>query len=508
MAPVQYTRSGTHWYVGDGFIWDDLPVTYRTHTGRPLECSSQLLIYNPQPETATVTVRFFHIDRSPTLKQLDIAGGSISSLELATLAEIPHKQAFWITLESNIPVLPQARHEDYSYWDPVPDALIAPTPYPGPLSDETTWIFPDCYQGGPQSWYERELLTILNPSTEPVKVHVQYLLRNNELGAEEYLEIAPERVAALDIWERSPRLLGNPQGPVVRVQHDYAVRIDAEHPVIAQTTRRARWTGRPSIVGARSITGFPLRAADHTLWHYPGGMIVDRGVLPHEQNFDVTWNLLFTHNLHTSQPALATLTIHSPEGIRKTVALRSIAPQKSHLEWMHLQPWLGDYTHIDVPFAMTVASDSPVVPEVTGAEFEMWSQMCPGAMSAVNFYPGPLTDECAWWLGIAPWGGADDRNVEWSQQYHLLNTSEQPIVVELIAYGLDTLYTHQLTLPAQAVALVDAQVFSGLPIGIPYAVFAKSAQPFCAQVFVRTFTRGLASTRGMYSCMGVPMALR
>ncbi len=507
MPQPQYQRAGTLWYAGDGFIWDDLPATCRTLPGRPLECSSQLLVYNPDTATAHVTARFYHTDRPPTSTGIDVAPGAITTLELATLSVVPHKQPFWIVVESDVPVLPQARHEDYMFWDPVPDAMVAPTPYPGPLTDETVWIFPDCYQGGPQSWYERELLSILNPGHEPVTVRIRYFLRTRESGAEEQIEIPAERVAGLDIWERGPRLLGSANGPPVRVQHDYAVRIDASAPVIAQTTRRARWTLRPSVVGARSLIGFPLRSPGPTMWHYPGGMIVDRGVLPREANFDVTWNLLFTHNLDEMHPAQATILFHHPGQAPTQSPPLTIPPLRSDLQWLHLPPWLGEHTAIDRPFGMTVSADQPVVPEVTCAEFEMWSQMCPGAMSAVNFYPGPLRDERRWWLGIAPAGGADDRNVAWLQSYHLLNPGDAPVHGSLTMLGAGMHLEHPFTLAAGSVTAIHSTDISGLPLHAPFAVRADGDRPFCAQVFVRTFTRGLAPTRGMYACMGVPMQL-
>ena len=44
--------------------------------------------------------------------------------------------------------------------------MIAVAPYPVRIKDETTWIYPDCYQSGwrasgrKSSWYERELVTL------------------------------------------------------------------------------------------------------------------------------------------------------------------------------------------------------------------------------------------------------------------------------------------------------------------------------------------------------------
>jgi len=44
-----------------------------------------------------------------------------------------------------------------------------------------------------------------------------------------------------------------------------------------------------------------------------------------------------------------------------------------------------------------------------------------------------------------------------------------------------------------------------LPISA--AARADGDGPFCAQVFVRAFTRGVRHTRAMYSIMGLPMTL-
>ena len=515
MALPQYQRPGTQWYVSDGYIWDDHHVSLRRESGGPRECSSKLFIYNPQSKPARARVRIFTIDRGPSSFEVQVGPGKVEEVELAAREEVPHRQSFWIAIESDLPVLPQARHEDYTFWDPVPDAMVAVTPYPGPLKDETSWIFPDCFQGGARSWHERETLSILNPGKEKVSVKVRYLIRNRDLGGEEEITIPAERVAMLEVWERGPKLLGSENGPAVRVEGDYAVRIDASGPVIAQTTRRARWRGFAPVIGSRSTIGFPLRGESYDLWYYPGGNIVDRGILPRAKESehplgqcDNMWNLLFVNNLEEAKTAKVRATFHKVDGSSSVSDPLPIKPLKSILECLHGKPWLGAHTKTSEPFAITVASDGPVAAEVCCAEFEMWSQVCPGAMTAVNLYPGPLTDERTWWLGIGHAGGADDVNLEWEQTYCLFNPGAKAARVTLRFLGLaGGEVTHALTLGPGAVAHVRSSEIGGLPMGEAFAVRAEGDQPFCAQVIGRSFTRGLAHTRGIYSFMGVPMGL-
>ena len=291
----------------------------------------------------------------------------------------------------------------------------------------------------------------------------------------------------------------------------YAVRIDASGPVIAQSSRRARRTGLSSIVGSRSTMGVSLHEPLPKCWYYPGGYIAERGVLPRDENCDVTWNLLFTHNPSESVETSASVTFHGPDGQTTQSEPFVIPPLKSDLEWLHLAPWLETHTAINQPFAMTVAGEGPVVPEVTCAEFEMWSHVCPGAMSAVNFFPGPLEDEQVWWLGIAPAGGSDQNPVEWQQSYHLFNPGKTALTVTLDYLGTDgnmAAAGTQVVVPPNGVARAEPAAASELTDGQQIVVRASASAPFCAQTFVRALTRGLAPVRAMYSHMGVPISLQ
>ncbi|GEM_PF-4248427 len=518
MIEPQFRRSGTLWYVGDGLIWDQHPPARRRQPGRPLECSCRLYVYNPGHRTAKGVARFYHPDRPPTEARLSVPAGRLTILEVSALPGVPHNQSFWLAVESDAPVFPQMVHEDYTGWDPVPDALVSIAPYPGPLEDERRWVFPDCYQSDPtQGWFERETLTILNPGTRPAAVRVRYLLRNREPGAEEEVRVPPGRVAQLDVWRRTPRLLGQPDGPPVHVVGDYAVRLDSDAPVVAQTTRRARWVGNPAVVGARSTMGVPLRGRGRRLWYYPGGGVWDRGILPRARpsdhplhQCDNTWNLLFINNVSETSAADATIHFHAPDGSRTSVSELAVPPLRSALCCLHGAPYLGRNVSVDSPFALSVESEGWVVPEMTCAEFEMWSQVCPGAMSAVNFHPGPLREEQTWWLGVGIAGGSDERQTEWTQSYHLFNPGPGPARVELSFLGLGEhgpQAPREVLLAPGAVACVELGEADGLPGHRPFVVRATADRPFCAQAFTRAFTRGLPHTRAMFSIMGVAMDL-
>ena len=241
MAETQYGRAGKHWFVGDGFIWDDQPAEYRAASGRPRECSSKLFVFNPQRTKARVRVRFYHVDRPPSEVGMTVEPSAIGALELAALPEVPHKQSFWIALQSNVPVLPQALHQDFTFWEEVPDAMVAVAPYPGPLQDETSWVFPDCYQGRDPSWHEIETLSILNPGNAEVSVRVRYFPRGRARGAEETV-VVPAKPGQAD------EPVGT-QPPACRVGPRAA---DEDRGRLCDPARRHR-PGRPSAHAARAM---------------------------------------------------------------------------------------------------------------------------------------------------------------------------------------------------------------------------------------------------------------
>jgi len=123
------------------------------------------------------------------------------------------------------------------------------------------------------------------------------------------------------------------------------------------------------------------------------------------------------NNLSADRSVDASVTFSQVDGSSSSAVISDIPPLRSVMKWDLLE----GHVEGDAPYALTVSSADPITPSICGAEFETWSQVCPGAMTAVNFYPGPLTSESAWWLGIGQAGGRDDVNTEWVQTYYLFN---------------------------------------------------------------------------------------
>ncbi|MCC7146576.1 MAG: hypothetical protein IT443_09030 [Phycisphaeraceae bacterium] len=510
MPNFPYQRSGTQWLVSDGLIHDNLPAECRTKSGRPVECHSVLQVLNPHAKPATATVRFYHTDSDPTEIKLAVAAGAIHTLELTDCPGVPHRKPFWITLESDLPLLPQAKHEDFRDWEETPDAMIAVAPYPGPLEDETRWILPDCYQGGPHNWHEQETLTILNPGDRPVEVKLRYVPRGRDSWTGQKIKINPRRVAWVRLWEQLPAREGKDNGLLSRLFGDYAIYVEADGPVIPQVTRRAYWRGFPQVIGSRSVIGYPLREGQaHDLWYYPAGQIVGRGILPPALNCDVTWNLLFTRNLSPQRPTTVEMTFHQADGGTTRAAATEIGADQTHLDWLHLKPWLGTHTQVGPPWGVTVRSQGPVIVASSCAEFEMWSNQCPGAMAASTLYPGPLTDERTWWLGISATDGGEKQCARLEYTWHLFNPGNNAAHVQLTVHGLGGAARPgpQVTVPAGGIAALDAGALGELPVGGAFAVRADSDEPICAHAICRSFVRGLVPTHGMYGHLGLPMRL-
>lgn len=469
---------GRLWYVGDGALGQG---------------QTRLFLFNPGEEVARVELRFYRERNAPQTFTREVPAGKVVESDVAELDGLPHGEPFWLVTESATPIFPQLRQAYFAANDPVPDALLSVAPYPGPLSNETTWIYPDCFVGGAEHWFENETITILNPGRTSVMVRLTYL--SDGQAAVEEIGIPAQRMVALDAGARHPRLHGG-SGDDAGVGGNYALRIEADASVMTQMTRRARLLGASRIVGARSAIGFPLSDAPPRVWHYPGGY--DARPAP---GGGEPWNLLFLFNPDPVASVNAELIFHGTEGRRSTYPDFAIPPSTSDLRWLH--HWLGEYVTRE-PWALTVHASGPLVAELTSAEFETRDDACPEAMTAVNLCAEPLAGRASQWLGIAPIGTSPEGGF-WHQHYALLNPGAEPASVTLSFQGLaGETRRHTLVIPSAAVARVDAGAIEGLPAGEPFAVRADAVRPLCAQTVVRVTAGEQSYTRAIHSFVGVP----
>jgi len=490
-SPSPPADLGREWFLGEGLV--------RSPTTRtPPSAATHLFVFNPHATPARASVVFYQSAAPPDEVPIEVAPGGLAAFDLAAFSGAPLETPFWVVLRADRPVLPQLRQEEYSGGHPVPDALVATAPYPGPLERERRWVFPDGFQGGSGGWHEHETLTLLNTGPAAAEVDIAYHFRADGRIARERVRVGPHRIALVNLWERRPRA---GDGLPVDLVGDYAIRLDASSPIIAQQTRRARWVGHEPVVGARSSFGVPLTEAVPPYWFYPGGLLLDQDTPPRGDGTDHSWSLLFTHNL-ASAPTPFALTVHGPTGPRPLVRLPA-PPHASDLQWLHQAPWLGTYTRVGEPWALSIRTDGPLIPGVTAAEFDAWSQALPGAMTMVDLYPGPLTNERVWWMGIAEEGARAGSATEWVVTYQFFNPGDRAVEVTLSRFGAGAPYSiRTVSVPPGGVAMLGPDDDGGR--GAPVAARAEAAAPFVAQVTVRAFVRGVTRTRAMYSALGTP----
>src|SRR5262245_58441417 len=160
-------------------------------------------------------------------------------VNLHTLPEVPRSTFFGLGLQSDLPILPQTTWMEFRPWDLNPDATISKTMYPGPLS-ETEWYFPDGWQGGGPGtqmlWYERETLTLLNPSDDEAKGTLTSFSYGHTADVE--LWVPPRRLKTVPLYDIPGlrfRWVAERQTRMI----DFSLRVVSDRPVLPQKTRRA-----------------------------------------------------------------------------------------------------------------------------------------------------------------------------------------------------------------------------------------------------------------------------
>ena len=498
---------GRLWFLGDADLRSEVPAGVRRADGRPPDVSCLLFVWNPAPEPASVTLRIYSASAAPRSLPIAAAGRHLTVVDVAGREDIPRDGPLWFVLEADRPVFPQLRHSFHRPWDEVPDTLTAPLPRAGPLDEaDRALVYPDGFQGGTESWYEQELVTVLNPGHRDARVRLTFRFRDGRSPLQTDVIVPAERAFPLRAWTLFGVTGDDSTSP--RVSGDYAMLLESDTPVASQQTRLARWRGERHISGSRPFA--PLRAAlgETREWYLPGGWVRSLGLLPRDDYTSFTWHLLFTHNLDPRGKRRLSVTIHDAAGRTRRSGTLAVGPARSDLQWLHSAPWRGEQVPLDEPWAAVLRTDGQLVPDVTLAEFDAWSQAMPGAMAATGLVPGPLTDEREWWLGAFTHGAAESGGAEWSAAWQLFNPGQAEVRVGLQFLGLPSgPLEYSVTIGPGAVARVTGDQVAGLPHGKPFVVRATADQPFTAQGWLRVATQGVPGTRAMASGIGVPMAL-
>ena len=367
-------------------------------------------------------------------------------------------------------------------------------------------MYPDGFQGGTESWYEQELVTILNPGQRDARVRLTFRFRDGRSPLQMDVVVPAERAVPVRVWTLFG-VTGDAATPP-RVSGDYAMLLESDTPVASQQTRFARWRGEQHVSGSRPFA--PVRAVQGETreWYLPGGWVRSLGVLPREDYTSFTWHLLFTHNLHPRSEARFTVTIHDAAGRARRGDTLAVAGAQSDLQWLHNAPWRGGLVPVDEPWAAVIRTDGQLIPDVTLAEFDAWSQALPGAMAATALVPGPLTDEREWWLGTFTHGAAESGGAEWTAAWQVFNPGQTEARVALRFLGLPVgPLEYSVTVAPGGVARVTGDQVRGLPSARPFVVRANADRPFTAQGWLRVAAQGVPGTRAMASGVGVPMTL-
>lgn len=511
MTAAQTQRDGRQWWLGHVVPPPD-PAPGGDGCMRPARGRCRLMVFNPQGRAVRATVTLLHPDREPTGFDLSVEARDIVVVDLIARRMLVPAQACGLWLTANEPVLPQLVTEYCTLWQQTADAIVSVAPYAGPLIDETRWVLADCYQGGPPAWHEQETLTLANPSDEPVEAHLRFVLRGRSSWAGQTVRIKPRQMAVVELWRQLPTIEGRDDGLPVRLIGDYAIHVTSDRPILPQISRLARWRGFETVVGARSEVGQPLREdmlrgeAAGRQWILPGGLVIDRGLQPRDQDCHLTWSLLFTHNL-ADRPVRARLTFHQADGRTSQPEPFEVAAGQTQLHWLHKPPFRDVHVPLDRPWSLVLEADGPVVGATTCAEFEMWSGQCPGAMSATHLLPGPVTARGEQWLGVFEADAGPGHEQELQQIFHVFNPGLRPATAVLRVVGQGAAeVTRKLPIAAGGVGMVDSDAL-GLAAGRAYTVCVTADEPVVTHAHWRTFTRGLAPTRAMAGQLGLPITL-
>ena len=272
MNPQQAAKTprNPEWYSVEGIVFDR--HAGRETGGHPLAGAAWLSVLNPSDTEARATLTVYHEHRESTEHPFAVPPGQPLRLALHELPTVgPRNQQFALRVAADLPVFPQHTWAHYRPLRPIPEDMESIALYAGPLgAPHRRWIFPDLYQGldDDRVWYEKEVLSLLNPGDVDVDVEVTFY-DGVWLGDANYRSAPYERTLRLSVPARrvlSVRMYDHAEVPrhgsglvrpgnAHRFNMQRALRLDCSGPIVAQKTRRCQLQFDDTIVGEWTSLG-------------------------------------------------------------------------------------------------------------------------------------------------------------------------------------------------------------------------------------------------------------
>jgi hypothetical protein len=252
-------KTAREWYSCDGLITDR--HNGMEMEGHPMASAGYISVLNPNSDAAEVTITFYHQNTEPTYHKLSVPPQHTEVVEVHNIEASGERNKYYgLKVEADIPVIAQHTTHEYKAWDRVPEGMISVVMHPGPLEGETEWYFPDSWMGGggKMSWYEREVMTILNPNDEDAEVTVTFYL-DGKTGIEKFT-VHGQRVYPL--WLFGVEHLGLENGK--RSMSQSSMRVTSDLPIVVQKTRKAYLQFDPTTQGMWTSIGIPAHPENST----------------------------------------------------------------------------------------------------------------------------------------------------------------------------------------------------------------------------------------------------
>ncbi len=491
------------WYSCDGLITDR--HDHKEIDGHPMASAGFISILNPNKTSAQVKITFYHQNVDPTYFNLNIPPQRTETVEVHKIEASGERNKYYgLKVESDIPVIPQHTTYEYQAWNRVPEGMISVVMFPGPLTDETEWYFPDSWMGGTEnmSWYERETMTILNPNFEDANIVATFYL-DGKMGKETFT-VHGQRVYPLWLFDVEHLGLANRK----RNMSQFSIKVTSNLPIVAQKTRKAYIQFDPTTQGMWSSYGIPAHPDNinekYNNWLYPGGYIQDIGNYPRTDVNQLGWNLYFLFNPSADRVAHVDTKFYyessQPEHINLTVE-----PLRHSLLWLHHEQY-RKYTGINRPYGLEIMSDIPVFPHVTNAEYESWGECCPTAMSGIVPHKGPLTGETEWYYADGFVQNSESHPLLQTEWVSIMNPNDKNVDIEIVLYKKDGLAKYKTEVNPLGVRLIKMEELSITPNGERYGVCVKGSLPIVVQQTRRSLVKGgTQSSKSMFSTMAIPV---